>query len=89
MLAFGHQFLPESFDNVDSIIGTNWQAKYSSIEMNKVASGLYKNNLVPTYSYEQTFNTYGIHSRHLTIVFNTYALMQIFNYFNCRKIGTK
>jgi hypothetical protein len=33
-----------------------------------------------------SLSNYGIFSRHFTILFNLFALMQIFNYFNCRKI---
>jgi Ca2+ transporting ATPase len=89
LLVCGHQFLAESYDKVDEIIGADWAAKYSNESKDKVASGLYRNLLLPINSYEKTFLTYGIYSRHLTIIFNTYALMQIFNYFNCRKIGLK
>lgn len=51
-----------------------------------MASGLYCNPLFNSPSYEPTFETYDIPSKHLTIVYNIYVLMQIFNYFNSRKI---
>lgn len=54
-----------------------------------MTSGLSENFLFDISSYGSTFNTYGVYSRHLTFVFNTYAMMQMFNYFNCRKIGAK
>ena len=33
------------------------------------------------------YDRYAIHSRHLTFVFNLFVLMQIFNFFNCRKVN--
>jgi hypothetical protein len=40
ILVVGHEFLPESVDAVDGIIGSNWQAKYSTVNKDRVASGL-------------------------------------------------
>ena len=82
----GHQWIPEVSDEMDSIIGSNWSAKYHSVEKTLVANGLYNNPLLDTPSYQTSYNTYGIPSRHLTVVFNIFALMQIFNSINCRKI---
>lgn len=36
--------------------------------------------------YEKTFIKYGIYSRHMTIIFNIFVLMQILNYINCYKL---
>lgn len=88
VLLVGHLYIPESPDSLDEIIGPNWQAKYSSQEAATVANGLQLNPLLGTPSYEG-YDRYGIFSRHLTIVFNIYSLMQIFNCLNCRRIRDK
>lgn len=54
-----------------------------------MANGLFINPLIDTPSYQSAFVGYGVHSRHLTVLFNIYALMQIFNALNCRKISDK
>ena len=82
----GHTWIPEISDEMDSIIGSDWSAKYSNSDKTLVASGLYSNPLLDSTSYINSFNTYGMGSRHLTIVFNIFALMQIFNCLNCRKV---
>jgi hypothetical protein len=89
LLTVGHEFLPESADAFDNIIGTNWQAKYSNSNKDRVVSGLIENFMLSVPSYSASFDSYGVYSRHLTIVFNTFALMQMFNYFNCRKIRSR
>ena len=38
-------------------------------------------------SYQPTYEKYHVYSRHLTFVFNLFVLMQVFNFFNCRKIN--
>lgn len=88
-MLLGHLMIPESTDEVDSIIGASWAAKYSDATKRFVANGLTNNPLLDTSSYSSVFNAYGVHSRHLTVVFNIYALMQIFNFLNCRKTKDK
>lgn len=36
--------------------------------------------------YQTIYDSTGIVSRHFTVVFNTFVMMQIFNFLNCRKI---
>ena len=83
---FGHMFIPESVDDVDGVIKEDWSAKYHDVFRTTVCWGAWESILTEENVYNEKFDKYGIHSRHLTIVFNIYALMQLFNYFNCRKI---
>lgn len=89
VMLLGHLMIPESPDAFDSIIGLDWSMKYSDSTQRFVVNGLNSNLLLDTPSYSNVYNTYGIHSRHLTVVFNIYALMQIFNFLNCRKTKDK
>lgn len=84
----GPKFIPEDSDDIDSIIGDNWSAKYNSESRSIICSGVYDNifeNRAEVYT--PVFEKYQIHSRHMTIVFNLFVLMQFFNYFNCRNLG--
>lgn len=37
-------------------------------------------------NYITYYNKYKVHSRHFTFIFTTFVMMQIFNFFNCRRI---
>lgn len=37
--------------------------------------------------YETVFEEYGTYSRHFTFVFNTFVMMQVFNFLNSRKLN--
>lgn len=88
VLALGPKFIPEDPDDIDAIIGDNWSAKYNSQSRSTICSGVYNNIFqYGSQMYSDVFNNYSIHSRHLTIIFNLFVLMQIFNYFNCRNLG--
>jgi magnesium-transporting ATPase (P-type) len=39
-----------------------------------------------TPSYEPIYKKYHVYSRHFAFIFNTFVLMQVVNFFNCRKI---
>ena len=87
LLILGPQFLPEYPDQFDKIIGTNLDAKYyKGIPGGTMVSGL-KNPIFGGPSYSNSFNKYHVYSRQLTFVFNVFVFMQIFNFFNCRKIN--
>ena len=87
LLILGPQFLPEYPDQFDKIIGTNLDAKYyKGIAGGTMVSGL-MNPIFGGSSYSNSFNKYHVYSRQLTFVFNVFVFMQIFNFFNCRKIN--
>lgn len=66
--------------------GFEWSDKYANPSKKTVANGLYVNILFDTSSYWYSWMNWQVFSRHITIVYNTFALMQIFNYLNCRKL---
>lgn len=95
LTCFGDQFLPEESnlqDPRDSFAdkdGNPTQIRFSPYGNGNqyVISGrLYHMNGVDDYyPYQHELGS----SRHMTIVFNTYMFMQIFNLFNARKVGNK
>ena len=38
-------------------------------------------------NYENIFKDTGVYSRHATFIFNTFVMMQVFNFINSRKIN--
>lgn len=38
------------------------------------------------HDYEQVFDKINVYSRHMTFVFNTFVMLQVFNFINARKI---
>ena len=38
-------------------------------------------------AYKVYFDKFGVHSRHFTFIFNAFVLLQIFNFFCCRRIS--
>jgi magnesium-transporting ATPase (P-type) len=49
-------------------------------------SGLYS-SVFSSDSYSTSYNKYHVYSRHITFVYNVFVFMQVFNFFNCRKIN--
>ena len=77
----GDQFIPEPLSN---IISTGVDLYHNSPGGNYVRSGrLY--TIDGSVDYQQFYDLYGA-SRHFTVVFNTFVMMQIFNIFNARKL---
>lgn len=86
MVFFGHLFIPEEEDHIDTIIGSNWEAKYSSSDRSTIAWGVWSGLLTEQPVYSSTYEQYHIYSRHSTFIFNLYALLTIFNSLNCRRL---
>ena len=86
LLFFGQTFIPEYADDYDNLIKSDLQAKYH----NGVPEGTVTNGMFYTLSGEDNYYTYyqkyKVHSRHFTFIFTTFVMMQIFNFFNCRRI---
>ncbi len=86
LMFFGQHFIPEYADGFDSVIGTDLGAKY----YNGQAEGTVVNGMFYTVggkdSYATYYNKYKVHSRHFTFIFTAFVMMQIFNFFNCRRI---
>ena len=87
ILFLGPQFIPEEADAFDSVIGSDLGAKY----WEGIAEGTIADGKLYTVSgadqYKPFFEKYHVASRHLTIFFNVFVFMQVFNFFCCRKIS--
>lgn len=57
--------------------------------MKMICSGLPFPFYGSDWNYQQTFNTYGVFSRHQTFLFAFYSTLQIVNYFNFRQFSMK
>ncbi len=89
IIFLGPIFIPEKADEIDLIYKSDWMAKYADIQKNTICSGLPFNIEVPNRLYKETFEKYNIFSRHQTIVFTLFSMMQIFSYFNFRQFNIK
>lgn len=82
----GDQWIPESPDTFDDIIGQDLGAKYANGLINTtVRSGRFK-DVSGGYDYMPIFDKYHTYSRHFTFIFNTFVMMQVFNFLNSRKL---
>jgi Ca2+ transporting ATPase len=85
----GEWFIPESPDQFDDLLGSdNLQLKYNAgvVDGGHVVNGRLYSILSSTPQYKTTLDQYGVPSRHFTVVFNSFVMMQVFNFFNCRKL---
>ena len=83
----GEYFIPESVDSYDTTkFASNPEWKWhNGVVGGTVRSGRpYFANGDP--DYETIFQDTGTYSRHFTFVFNTFVLLQVFNFVNCRKL---
>lgn len=85
----GENFIPEYLDSEDSVSGAfganpSWKW-HNGIIGGTVRSGrmIYING---DNDYSSIYDETKIDSRHFTFVFNTFVMLQIFNFINCRKI---
>jgi Ca2+ transporting ATPase len=82
----GQKFLPEYRDGYDDLIGTDLEAKYYLGQVEGTMANGLDHPLWGDFSYATFFDKYHVYSRHLTFVFNVFVFLQIFNFFNCRRI---
>lgn len=86
LLFFGQHFIPEYHDDFDSVIGSDLKAKYYMGQSEgTVTSGMFY-TLSGEDNYITHYQKYKVHSRHFTFIFTSFVMMQIFNFFNCRRI---
>lgn len=88
LLFSAEYYIPEYADNFDNILGPlGLDGKYKdgvvggtirSGRMYRVGSGE---------DYAVVWNVYHVYSRHLTFIFNTFVMMQVFNFINSRKLN--
>lgn len=82
----GDLWIPESVDGFDTVIGSDLGAKYANgIVGGTVRSGRF-NFISGGQDYFPYFEKYHTYSRHFTFIFNTFVMMQVFNFLNSRKL---
>jgi Ca2+ transporting ATPase len=87
LLFLGDLFIPEYLDSYDTTIFLQhpeykWK---DGIIGGTVRSGkmIYVNGDA---DYQDIYNEFRVFSRHFTFIFNTFVMMQVFNFINCRKL---
>jgi Ca2+ transporting ATPase len=83
LVFYGEHLLTEAEDGFDHTPGFQRAYKYDAHGMARSGRMLKING---NDDYETVFIATGVYSRHITFVFNTFVMMQIFNFFNSRKI---
>lgn len=87
LLFTGELWIPETADGFDNVIGNNLQAKYyKGVTGSTVCSGRL-NLIAGGADYSQYYDVYHVYSRHFTVIFNTFVMMQLFNFLNSRKLN--
>ena len=83
----GEKFIPESTDSYDTgIFAAHPEYKWhNGVVGGTVRSGRFK-FVNGSSDYEPIYQEYRIFSRHFTFVFNTFVMMQVFNFLNCKKL---
>lgn len=83
----GELIIPEAPDSFDAVIGTDLSAKYlNGVVGGTVRSGRF-NFVAGGSDYFTVFDKYHTYSRHFTFIFNTFVMLQVFNFLNCRKLN--
>lgn len=86
ILFSGERWIPEAPDAFDDVIGSNLNHKYANgIVGGTVCSGRF-NYIDGTRDYYPIHEKYNMYSRHFTFIFNTFVMMQMFNFLNSRKL---
>lgn len=91
LIFFGDQFIPEYEDALDltTYAGDNqaykWTLDSQGQRTGTVCSGRF-NTISGHPDYATAFNATNNYSRHFTFIFNTFVMLQVFNFINSRKI---
>lgn len=83
LLFAGDLFIPEFEDLFDEVDNFKREWKYTQDGM--IRSGRQR-TIDGRNDYQQIYDQTDNFSRHMTFIFNTFVMMQIFNFLNCRKI---
>ena len=83
----GDSFIPEYVDSYDTtIFAAHPEYKWKDgIIGGTVRSGRFK-HINGDDDYADIFQEYRIFSRHFTFIFNTFVMMQVFNFINAKKL---
>jgi Ca2+ transporting ATPase len=87
LLFLGERFIPEYVDSFDSgVFAQNPSYKWH----NGVVGGTVRSGRFYTVNgdsdYEAVYSATKIYSRHFTFIYNTFVMMQVFNFLNSRKL---
>jgi P-type Ca2+ transporter type 2B len=87
LIFYGEQFIPEYTDSYDSsIFALHPEYKW----LNGVVGGTVRSGRFYTVTggddYVTVYNSTLVYSRHFTFIFNTFVLLQVFNFLNARKL---
>ncbi len=91
LIFFGELYIPEYEDSLDqtTFAGDNQKYKWSldsdGNRTGTIVSGRFYNFLGQP-DYYTAFRETGYYSRHYTFIFNTFVMLQLFNFINARKI---
>ncbi len=87
LVFYGDRFIPEYTDSYDS---TTFSVHPEYKWFNGVVGGTVRSGRFYTvageYDYRTVYEATKIYSRHYTFIFNTFVMMQIFNFLNSRKL---
>jgi Ca2+ transporting ATPase len=87
LIFWGDNLIPESSDSFDLTVFAGlpeWKWK-NGVVGGTVRSGRFI-SINGDADYKTVYDATGIYSRHFTFIFNTFVMLQIFNFINCRKI---
>lgn len=87
LIFWGELFIPEYADSTDLTTYAghlDWKWK-DGVSGGTICSGRFI-TITGNDDYKTAFDEIGIYSRHFTFIFNTFVMLQIFNFINCRKI---
>lgn len=87
LIFYGEHFIPEYVDSYDSsIFAANPSDKwYNGIIGGTVRSGRFY-TVQGGDDYVTIYDATFVYSRHYTFIFNTFVMMQVFNFINARKL---
>lgn len=77
------RFLIEYADGFDTAYPNNLNCKYNSEGFARSGRMIFVDG---TSDYETCYNEIHVFSRHFTFIFNTFVMMQVFNFINSRKL---
>ena len=76
-------FLPEFADDFDTTYPDRLSCKYGTEGLARSGRLIFVNGSA---DYSTCFNDLHLYSRHFTFIFNTFVMMQVFNFINSRKL---
>lgn len=88
LVFLGDRFIPEypgAYDGTYFADHLDWKYKDGNVLNGVIRSGRF-NYINGEKDYKVVYESLHIFSRHFTFIFNTFVMMQVFNFLNCRKL---